>query len=190
MLQDFAETPPLLTWVEPRPVMPEKDKRGRIEDLPILQAGLPVIAHPLDEARLFWQDEAVHVVADDETGGCHWFQYGDKSWSDSDSVKKQSRSVMLREDLYKTARGWELIEYYQGAGLVAWRLAPGSDKSSGDQKAAHKPTVSPTVQEPVSAGDGPQGTEDSKVADSAVPPPPRFTQRLLSLIRKLLFLKP
>ena len=139
---------PVLAWADPDPEpshLPAFDKLGFRADFAPLAKGTPEWQHDivLAEARLFWPDAALHVVAK-VGGGCRWAKV--EEMTSGQNVEEQAtdnanlrikavlrtsfRVLTLRdharfgiEDWPKDFEKLTAIEYRQAGRLVAWRLA-------------------------------------------------------------------
>ena len=131
----LGNTSPLLTWGDPVPTWRRSDgTTGRVDNFQPLVIG----AHswgvdlPLAEARLFWADAALHVVASEGTG-CRWARIQECAQGDASMGEQFSRStstVMTLRDRSRFGLGIGdikdmnliAIEYRSQGRLVAWRL--------------------------------------------------------------------
>jgi len=127
------KTPPLLIWAEPNPSAVDLagNTGRRIHSLPLVR-GIPewLDKVPLTEARLFWQNLALHVVARDE-GGCLWATIEEGADGGEEVIRSERRVVTLadhqRFGLMEQPAFSDLraIEYRQQGRLVAWCLTLG-----------------------------------------------------------------
>lgn len=95
LLEPWRTEPPLLTWVEPAVGVPNGEDPGPVAA--VLQRGLPSDTLALDEARLFWPDRCVHLLA--EPGGWSWFAFGDRpldGWMERPVTTQRQALVTLR----------------------------------------------------------------------------------------------
>lgn len=130
-----AKIPPLLAWAEPAPLYVDRCNRtGRRDDFVPLVQGVPSWPAdlPLVEARLFWPDAALHLVAR-EHGGCAWtrIEEADPEGKESDYRRTAFPVYTLRDRRrFGLPDDTEIddlmaIEYRQRGRLVAWRLVIG-----------------------------------------------------------------
>lgn len=123
---------PLLAWAEPDPLHVDVTNRtGRRGDFEPLARGMPAWPEdlPLVEARLFWADSALHVVAR-EVGGCAWVRIAEVPEGQTGS--EATRAAIPVYTLQDRSRfglpegpmldGLQAIEYRERGRLVAWRL--------------------------------------------------------------------
>ena len=126
-----AANPPLFSWVEPRPVDPG-NRFGPLPGFQGLKAGPPREGVELDEARLFWETSALHLVASN-VGGCRWslVEEIDRA-QDVLAVRREEHPVILQQDWSRFGLEPQSeprsdlvrIVYKTGGRIVAWRLAP------------------------------------------------------------------
>lgn len=131
---------PLLLWVDPDPLA--VDYRGptgrRLLALPLVEGNAPdwMLNVPLTEARIFWKQSALHVIAD-EAGGCRWARIeeateGDKNGNgDSARVQREVIPVLTLSDRDRARFGitdrhsienLQAVLYKRQGLLKAWRL--------------------------------------------------------------------
>ncbi len=134
---DKYGTPPLLAWAEPEPAALNEDgTSGRLQGFRPLVEGTPDWnGLSLVEARLFWQNAALHVLADG-SGGCSsvWIE----ECEEGESMTRVKAPVLTLRDTQRFGQagtGWAqrkltAIEYRLAGRLVAWRLV--TDKESGN----------------------------------------------------------
>jgi hypothetical protein len=123
--------PPLLAWADPVPYTRNTDgKPGRRSDFHPLVQGTPSWPAnlPLAEARLFWQDAGLHVVAE-EGGGCRWARIQECATGDNECSRSETRVLSLRDrerfglaEDHAVPKTLVAVEYRQQGRLVAWRL--------------------------------------------------------------------
>lgn len=128
--QKATESKPLLAWAEPDPLCVDlTNGTGRREGFRPLVCGMPSWsdAPPLCEARLFWADSALHIVAG-ERGGCAWVRIAEapeggvgvaRSEIAVHTVQDHKRFGLQGESKIE---GLRAVEYRQRGRLVAWRL--------------------------------------------------------------------
>jgi hypothetical protein len=127
-----TEQPPLLAWAEPNPLAVDvTNHTGRRDNFTPMQRGMPTWSTdlPLIEARLFWVDAAVHVVAN-EAGDCIWMRLVEKNAAaDGLQMMRSEITVHTRSDWERfgiikpdVLSGLRAIEYRERGRLVAWRL--------------------------------------------------------------------
>lgn len=127
-----GESVPLLAWAEPDPLFVVVSNRtGRRDDFEPLVPGTPAWPEdlPLVEARLFWPDSALHVVAR-EGAGCAWARIAEVPAGQTGSeVARTAIPVYTLQDRSRFGLpegpmldGLQAIEYRQRGRLVAWRL--------------------------------------------------------------------
>lgn len=127
----ISNAPPLLAWADPDPLHINLTNRsGRREDFQPLMRGASLLwPHDLRllEARLFWRDAALHVVARDD-GGCRWTRIEERAGTE---FRREEFSVHPIRDRQRfglsdsddaTIKNLMAIEYRQRGRLVAWRL--------------------------------------------------------------------
>lgn len=125
--------PPLLIWADPDPMaMDAHGNYGRLMDFPLARdtsnwpSGVPIA-----EARLFWKDSALHVVARNG-GGCRWVrieeQAGDEVVRDEFKVAAVVDRTRFGLEEGATLPGLRAIEYRQEGRLVGWRLTIGTQE--------------------------------------------------------------
>lgn len=134
--------PPLLAWAEPQPDWygHGAGRHPQFNPLQRLQGVTPDWPEdlPLAEARLFWADRALHIVAN-EDGSCRWASIeevpeGTPDRADSVCVNRKILPVytLRADDLARFGLAShqyapfpekiDVIAYYQQGRLVAWRL--------------------------------------------------------------------
>ncbi len=128
--QQVQASPPLLAWAEPDPLAVDLTNRsGRRDDFTPLQRGVPSWPPdvPLIEARLFWADTALHVIAQDG-GGCRWTRITEDATADLSTTRTRLK-VHIRSDWARFGLAQQqpiadlqAIEYRQNGRLIAWRL--------------------------------------------------------------------
>lgn len=139
-----AQREPLLAWAEAEPIpVTDPDGRyqaGRIKGFHPLVRGVPDWPKHigLAEARLFWEDGALHVISDGSEG-CRFYRYGDARFEDSvhllENVERDESTVVGLQDLSRFGLDtdaalsplrdtFRLITYRQGGRILAWRLKP------------------------------------------------------------------
>ncbi|MBI5331188.1 MAG: hypothetical protein HZB71_11315 [Betaproteobacteria bacterium] len=118
----------MLAWAEPESDYCQDGHPGRIPGFAPLVVGVPnwPEAIPLAEARVFWPDRALHIVAD-PVKGCRWAYLEEV---EGESYLCTEKTVFLLRD--QARFGLELnvsgnldlaaLEYFQEGGLKAWRL--------------------------------------------------------------------
>ncbi|SFQ07431.1 hypothetical protein SAMN05216419_10561 [Nitrosomonas cryotolerans] len=77
LAEQASECVPLLSWAEPEPTtLNINGAPGRLKNFEPLVRGYPNWPDnfPLVEARLFWQNSALHMVTREE-GGCRWAHF-------------------------------------------------------------------------------------------------------------------
>lgn len=135
---------PQIAWAEPQPAWMANGKPGRCEAFrPLLVkpdsalTGWPSDL-PLAEVRLFWENAALHIVAN-EQGGCHWARIeeltketGKQDSPDIICVSHETSTVYTLRDLERFGLTHDkhapfpeklnAITYHQQGRLVAWRL--------------------------------------------------------------------
>jgi hypothetical protein len=138
---EARKNPPLLAWAEPEASFARRGQPGRIRDFQPLFAGRPAWPEdlPLVEARLFWANSALHVVA--EGNGCRWVKLreSDAGEEGKEEVQRSEKPVLTLQDAARfglDTRGWPgdsltAIEYRSGGRLVGWRLT-----TSGKEQAS------------------------------------------------------
>lgn len=127
--QKARESMPLLAWAEPEPLCVDlANGTGRREGFRPLVGGMPSWsdALPLCEARLFWADSALHIVAG-ESGGCAWVRIAEAP--DGVELARSEISVHTVQDLKRFGlhsalkiEGLRAVEYRRQGRMVAWRL--------------------------------------------------------------------
>jgi len=133
-LKERTADEPMLYWIEPLPVIHDMEKLGPQDGFSGLGLGTPPQDDSLiiDEARLFWRDRMLHVIADG-TGRCRWFECCEEERSGWEKchVQRNTYPVLLRRDLdrfglkgssFKQIDQVEATEYRKGPTLFAWRL--------------------------------------------------------------------
>lgn len=124
-------TPPVLAWADPEPTAADLEgNTGRRTNFQPLVRGIPNWHDdiPLAEARLFWENAALHVITKDG-GGCQWAKI-EESKDGEEFMRSEIKVLTLRD---RTRFGldpetdFELsaVEYRQQGRLVAWRLTTG-----------------------------------------------------------------
>jgi hypothetical protein len=128
--QQVLDNPPQLAWAEPNPLHVKVTNRtGQRDDFVSLQLGHPSwpIDLPLIEARLFWPNAALHVVASDG-GGCIWTRIAESETAElhvmRSTIRVHTRSDWERFGLNNSEaiKNLQAIEYRERGRLVAWRL--------------------------------------------------------------------
>lgn len=122
--------PPLLVWADPDPMAVDTQaNQGRRMRFPLSRdsSGWPADL-PLVEARLFWKDAALHVIAK-EGGGCRWARIEEQVGGNGEEVTRQEFKVVALADRARfglesgaALPGLRAIEYRQRGRLVGWRL--------------------------------------------------------------------
>lgn len=136
--------PPLLGWAEPVAGWLHDRQPGRIAGFLPLQrdGGSWPDEVPLAEARLFWADRALHVVA--QAKGCRWAEIEELPPADAagELVMRRSRIVLTvrhKKELQRFGLNaadcaypdrLELIEYGHAAQQRGWRLLPVSSEGA------------------------------------------------------------
>src|SRR5208283_1697018 len=90
--------PPLLAWAEPDPVSADlSNNTGRRSNFVPFVVGSPTWPDDLLllEARLFWENAAIHIVAE-KGGGCSWVTLEEKN--SGDSVVRRELPVLTIRD--------------------------------------------------------------------------------------------
>lgn len=122
---------PLLAWAEPQASYSRAGQPGRIVDFRPFIAGKPdwPADVPLVEARLFWADSALHVVA--EGTGCRWAELVEDREGDEEVSVSRQPVLGLRDGVRfgLSTADWPsqklvAIAYSQRGRLVGWRLLP------------------------------------------------------------------
>lgn len=132
IIADEADkAPPLLAWADPDPLHVNLTNHGgRREDFKPLMRGTPSWPQDLRliEARLFWLDAALHVVAC-EAGGSIWTRIEEIAGTE---FRREEFSVHTISDLPRfglledaVIQNLIAIEYRQRGRLMAWRLMIG-----------------------------------------------------------------
>lgn len=134
--EEAGKAPPLLAWADPDPLHVNlSNHSGRREDFKPLVQGAPLWPQDLRllEARLFWRDAALYVVAR-EDGGCSWTR-----------IEEIAGTNFRREEFYvhtisdrkrfglsddSTIQTLMAIEYKQRGQLLAWRLTMATREES------------------------------------------------------------
>lgn len=127
---------PMLAWGEPDPLEVDlTNETGRRTDFtPLVRGTPPWTGSPsLVEARLFWPQSALHIVAHE--GGCAWSRLDEISGRDDVPegipALRQAIKVHTLRDLSRfglagdegiSVAGLRAIEYRRHGRLIAWRL--------------------------------------------------------------------
>ena len=128
-----AGVPPTFAWLEPDPIV---EDAGSLFDATRLPSALnarglaftSLLDAPLLEARLFWPDRAIHACR--VGSATRWVEIAEGP--EGITVERTTRPVAERRDAARFgnpliadgAGDAELVEYWTGKRLVAWRLAP------------------------------------------------------------------
>lgn len=126
---------PVISWVEPGPTLapPGSDGGIPVGEVECLHEGWPDERIEPDEARVSWATGMLHVVTAER--GCRWVEIEERAdrdvtlgWSDKRVTRVES-TLLLRRDWkrFGKARPEEIarvVEYREGARLVAWRVLP------------------------------------------------------------------
>lgn len=130
------ERTPDLSWVEPAMHLPRlagKPQPGRLKDFKPLVKGAPAVGLQLAEARLYYPDFWLHLLAG-PASGCriaHWSEAlipGGKLLEGA--IRATDQAVLLWRDRARFGLTEDTLlphslcvrSYYQGETLVAWRL--------------------------------------------------------------------
>lgn len=125
---------PLLAWAEPRAGYMRNGNKGRIEDFRAMVLGKPAWPAdvPLVEARLFYADRAIHVVASGDQS-CRQVVMKETDAGDQENkVRKRDKRVLplcdwkrfgfAADDKRFEIEWLRAIEYLQDGRLAGWRL--------------------------------------------------------------------
>lgn len=141
---------PDLSWVEPAMHLPRlagKPQPGRLKDFKPLVKGAPAAGLQLAEARLYYPDFWLHLLAGPASGRiAHWSEAlipGGKLLEDAiretdkavlaDAIRATDQTVLLWRDRARFGLTEDTLlpqslcvrSYYQGETLVAWRFLMG-----------------------------------------------------------------
>jgi hypothetical protein len=144
---------PLLHWLEPRPGYPDQNHFGPWPGFTGLGAGAPDIdgfrkkGRDFSEARLFYQNKALHVLAAAKGRRWSWCEECEKTPAPETGrleVIRAEKPVFLFQDhdRYGLPEAWtnklRAIEYRNQGRLVAWRLLPFKRKSDEGKRDDHE----------------------------------------------------
>ena len=138
LLAHQAKSPgvPLLSWLEPAPRPASEASLGPVKECKVLSKGFSKPDHPLDEARLFWDNKAIQVVSG-PGAGCRFFEYSDDEFPECAERKirrvsgQQGDDILIRLDWERFGlqpsgiKKVKVVKYLDGVDLFAWRLIPG-----------------------------------------------------------------
>lgn len=125
---------PLILWLDPDPLA--VDYNGptgrRLDALPLVEGAPPagMLDVPLAEARIFWKEAALHVIAS-EGGGCRWARIEESREAEDDEARVQREIIpvlSLRDqarfgfDDRQEIENLQAVMYKRQGRLLAWRL--------------------------------------------------------------------
>ena len=127
----ISENKPQLFYLEPRPVKP-MIPIWPIRNITCFGKDFPEGNILLEEARLYWLDRSINVVAK-EDGGCFYFEFGDTELQDghAENVTLAEADIILRKDFKRFGivdslqdDKVKIIKYISGNRILAWRIVP------------------------------------------------------------------
>lgn len=137
VLRNAQSETPLFYWVDLSPVFQELGKFGRPKHFQGLGRGecpnSSLDTYCLEEARLFWEDRSLHVLAQDQSG-CRWFECTDTDpkdplWCEERVLASKPEEIICRKDYSSFGIGEsepvgkiQVIEFWKGSSLLTWRL--------------------------------------------------------------------
>lgn len=123
---------PDLAWAEPRPTtLNEGGRPGRLHGFTALVNNKQVSPWQSDltlaEARLFWANKAIHIIADGE--GCRWALFEEQQTDQGRVQAAISRVAGLQDrkrfglpEAATHSSSLRVIEYFEQQRRIAWRL--------------------------------------------------------------------